>query len=118
MQRDFMPIIDAEADKLTELVDQLLDLSRLETGQLSVKPEALTLQDIFDRAASQLNTLMQNHNLMLDIAPDLPAVMADRQRISQVLTNLVGNAVKYIPPHHSALGAEGAYSSQGAICAK
>jgi two-component system sensor histidine kinase KdpD len=98
-QHDFMSIIDAEADKLTRLVDELLDFSRMDAGRLRVMPEVQTLHDILARATPQLNMLTQNYNLMLDIPPDLPAVMADRQRIAQVLTNLVDNAVKYTPRH-------------------
>jgi two-component system sensor histidine kinase KdpD len=98
-QHDFMSIIDMEADKLTKLVDELLDFSRMDAGRLRVMPEVQTLHDILARATPQLSMLTQNYNLMLDIPPDLPAVMADRQRIAQVLTNLVDNAVKYTPRH-------------------
>ena len=98
-QHDFMSIIDTEADKLTKLVDELLDFSRMDAGRLRVMPEVQTLHDILARATPQLSMLTQNYNLMLDIPPDLPAVMADRQRIAQVLTNLVDNAVKYTPRH-------------------
>jgi signal transduction histidine kinase len=97
-QTDYLSIIDAEADKLTSLIDQLLDLTYIESGQLRVAPEPQTLSNILDRAAAQLNTMSQHHHLTPDIPPDLPAVLADQQRIAQVVSNLVGNAVKYTPP--------------------
>jgi PAS domain S-box-containing protein len=98
-QHEFLSIVDAETDKLTELIDQVLDLARLDTGLMRIKLNVQALSDILSRAAVQLNTMTQNHRLETAIAADLPNVLADRQRVAQVLVNLVGNAVKYAPPH-------------------
>lgn len=96
-QHDFIQTIDQEADKLTDMIDQLLDLSRLESGTLRIDPQSSLVSDLFAAARSQLNTLSKDHTLDIRIQEDLPRVRADRQRIAQVLGNLVSNAAKYSP---------------------
>ncbi|MCL5995808.1 MAG: ATP-binding protein [Chloroflexi bacterium] len=96
-QNDFIATIDAEADKLTDMIEQLLDLSRIEAGTLRINPEAHTIPRIFAAAMPQLQFLAQHHRLSFDLPIDMPRVHADRQRVAQVLTNLVSNAVKYSP---------------------
>ncbi len=97
-QRDFLQTISQEADKLGDLIEQLLDLSRLEAGILRIVPKPRTLGRIIATAMAQLQTVTVDHQLVIDVPTDLPLVNADEQRIAQVLTNLVGNAVKYSPP--------------------
>ncbi len=96
-QREFITIISEESDKLTDLISQLLDLSQLQAGTLRIQPSTQTVQSIFDIATVQLNTLAERHRLTIHISPDLPPITADAQRIAEVVTNLVGNAVKYAP---------------------
>jgi PAS domain S-box-containing protein len=96
-QHDFIQTIDQEADKLTDLIDQLLDLSRLESGTLRIDPRPILASDLYAAARSQLSTLTQNHVLNEQVPEGLPQVRADRQRIAQVLGNLVSNAAKYSP---------------------
>jgi two-component system sensor histidine kinase KdpD len=96
-QRDFLQTIDSEADKLTDMVEQLLDLSRIEAGTIRVDPQPQTLASVLEVARAQLEALAQVHVLQVAIPPDLPPVRADALRIAQVLTNLVSNAAKYSP---------------------
>ncbi len=97
-QRDFLNTIDEEADKLTELIDQLLDLSRIEAGSLRVNLRQTTLDSILSEADSQLRRLAARHDFNL-VLPGCPLlVQADCQRMVQVLSNLVANAAKYSPP--------------------
>ncbi len=97
-QRDFIETINQEADKLTELVEQLLNYSRLESGMLKVKSEKASLDQIINTAEAQLEILTADHELKVAVPKDLPPVNADPRRIAQVLTNLVNNAGKYAPP--------------------
>ena len=97
-QRDFLRTIDAESDKLTEMIEQLLDVSRLQAGTLRVNLETQPLQKIVAAARPQIEALAQRHVLGVNVPDDLPAMRADRQRIIQVLINLVSNAAKYSPP--------------------
>jgi len=96
-QRDFLQTIDQEADRLTELISQLLDMSRLEAGTLRIERELCHLPDILTRIEERLGALTARHQLVLEVAPDLPALNVDPVRISNVLTNLVENAAKFAP---------------------
>ncbi len=97
-QRSFINIIDSEADKLTDLINQLLDLSRLQAGKLHIRPEASHLSEIINIAMAELEALTQQHRLIIEPLGDLPPILADVRRIAEVLVNLVGNASKYTPP--------------------
>lgn len=97
-EREFLAIIDSEADKLAELIDQLLELSRLQAGNLRIQPTPQDFRNILDLASTEINTLTTGHQLTSDVAPNLPPIMADARRIAQVLTNLIDNAAKYSPP--------------------
>ncbi len=97
-QQDFLQTISEEADKLGDLIEQLLDLSRLEAGMLRIRPRPQTIGHILNTAMAQLQTVSAQHELQLAIPIDLPGLYVDADRIAQVLTNLVGNAVKYSPP--------------------
>lgn len=96
-QRDFLQTIDAEADKLTDLIEQLLDLSRLEAGTMRILPQRVSWEEILLTATAQLHMLTPNHELVFKSQPDLPLLKVDVIRVPQVLTNLVNNAVKYSP---------------------
>ena len=82
-----------------DLIEQLLDLSRLEAGTLRIAPKRQTIERIVDTAMAQLQIVTAQHRLDLNVPNDLPALHVDSDRIAQVLTNLVGNAVKFSPPH-------------------
>lgn len=97
-QRDFIRIISEESDKLTDLIEQLLDLSRLEAGMLAITPEPRQVHDVLQTALPQLSVLAANHRLTIDVPSRLPPVLADEHRIGQVLSNLVSNAARYAPP--------------------
>jgi PAS domain S-box-containing protein len=96
-QRGFIEIIDQEADKLQDLIEQLLNLSRLQSGTLRVEPAPSTVNEILQAAENQLTMLAENHHLTLSIPDELPMVMVDKERMVQVICNLVQNAAKYSP---------------------
>ncbi len=98
-QQEFIAIINDEANKLTDLIEQLLDLSRLQAGTLRIHPEPKPIRAILDTARPQLEVISANHRLVIASAQNLPLVLADTQRIAQVLVNLVGNASKFSPAH-------------------
>ncbi len=91
--------IHAEADRLNRLVDDLQELSRVESNAypLDLRPLEVSalVQTVTKRLASQ--TESKRVSLDLDLAPDLPRVLADEDRLVQVLTNLTGNALQYTP---------------------
>jgi PAS domain S-box-containing protein len=96
-QREFIQIIEDEADKLQGLIEELLDISRLQNGTFSVNQTVLLPADLLRDAQPQLQALTSQHSLRINIPPTLPALYADRGRIVQVITNLVSNAAKYSP---------------------
>lgn len=97
-QHEFLETIDSEADKLHDLIEQLLDLSRIEAGILRITPTKISLSTIIDSAIAQLQAIINDHNLVLNVPAKLPPIFGDELRIAQVLTNLVSNAVKFSPP--------------------
>jgi PAS domain S-box-containing protein len=97
-QRDFIETISAEADKLTELIEQLLNVSRLEAGTIRISPRRVEWNQIILTSLAQLNMLTADHHLVVEeSASVLPLLYVDVMRVSQVVTNLVTNAVRYSP---------------------
>jgi len=94
-QRDFLMTIDRESDRLARLIGDLLDMSRLEAGALSLERNEYRISGIVDSVRDRLAKLAEHHRLQVVVAAALPAVFVDEMRIGQVLTNLVENAVKY-----------------------
>ena len=93
--RQFFRIIEDQADHMHDLVADLLDVARIETGTLPVDPEPAEVAVLVDRARSTFTSAGGRNNLAIDIPPDLPLVMADRRRIVQVVGNLLSNAAKH-----------------------
>ncbi|HAL15993.1 MAG TPA: hypothetical protein DCP32_04335 [Anaerolineaceae bacterium] len=96
-QRDFIQTIQKEANRLQELIDHLLDLSRLEAGRLPILMNPRSLHEIIEDASPQLHILTNRHTFTLHLPARLPQVFADAKRIGQVLVNLVRNASTYAP---------------------
>ena len=93
--RQFFRIIEEQADHMHDLVADLLDVARIETGTLPVAPEPAEVAALVDRARSAFISAGGRNNLAIEIGPDLPLVMADRLRIVQVLGNLLSNAARH-----------------------
>jgi two-component system, OmpR family, sensor histidine kinase KdpD len=96
-QRDFIQTIQQETNRLQELIDHLLDLSRLEAGMLPIVLEEHSLQEIILDALPQFHVMTQKHIFSLHLPTNLPQVFVDAKRIVQVVVNLVHNAVMYTP---------------------
>ena len=95
-RREFLTIISQEADRLHRLVSNLLDMSRLEAGTLTIRRDVYHLGDIVARVLRSLS--QDRHPIVVDIPPDLPPVHVDAARVEVVLRNLLENALKYSPP--------------------
>lgn len=83
--------------QLATLVRDLLDVSRFETGSLSLNLGPVSLRDLILATATQFDRLSSNHNVRVDLACELPLVLADARRVDQILSNLVSNAIKFSP---------------------
>jgi PAS domain S-box-containing protein len=99
-QRRFLGIIKANADRLTVLVNDLLDIGRIEGGRVELDVKPLPFEELVDYVTNSLKGKIEEKGLKLSInlPPDLPHVMADRDRVIQILTNLVSNAHQYTKP--------------------
>ena len=93
----FFRIIDEQADRMDSLIGDLLDAGRIETGTLSVAPEPSDVAVLVDQARGTFISGGGRHTVRIDLPPDLPRVMADRQRLVQVLNNLLANAARHSP---------------------
>ena len=95
--RQFHRIIIDRAEHMRELIGDLLDVARIETGVLPVDPEPAEVAALVDRARNAFTSTGGRNNLAIDVAHDLPLVMADRRRIVQVISNLLSNAARHSP---------------------
>ncbi len=96
-QREFLEIIDSEADRLRELIENLLDMSRLEAGVLRIDREPARLGASARDAARKVQLATTSHVVEVSWPAEDPMVTADMRRIYQVVQNLLTNAVKYSP---------------------
>jgi PAS domain S-box-containing protein len=96
-QRNYLGIIKTSADRLSEMVDELLDLSRIEAGKAQMNYQAVSLSRVLHEVVAMLQKNFDDRGIQLhlDIPDDLPDVLADPGRLNQVVTNLLSNALKY-----------------------
>lgn len=96
-QKRYIGIIKDQADRLTRLVEDLLAVSRLESRKLQLTIRAIDLEQAVQRVVRNLSDKAEKHHIVTRIAPGIPAVWADADRLEQILTNLIDNAIKYSP---------------------
>jgi len=98
--QEFLKVIEEEAVRLTRLINDLLNLSRIESGRVQFKEESIALAPLVARAiqTAEPKAAMSNVRLAAEVVPDLPPFRGDADGIQQVLTNLVDNGVKYNRP--------------------
>ncbi|MBI4493752.1 MAG: GAF domain-containing protein [Chloroflexi bacterium] len=97
-QQEFLQIIDEEADRLTELVDGLLDAARVQAGRLRLRPQPVQIESILRRSIERMaGSLGDGHHRVELHAEASPTIVADGARLEQVVVNLLQNAAKYSP---------------------
>ena len=99
IQKEFLGIIERQGKHLGGLVDNLLDMSRLESGRFQIQKQCISLKDIISNAVSDYYRLASEKSIIIheDIPSALPEMMVDGQRIGQVMFNLLSNALKFSP---------------------
>ena len=97
--REFLSIIHSESERLSRLVESVLDLSRIRIGHVVWKDGPIHLGELVGRVVDGARPLIEAgaHALRVDVPPNLPCVRADRDRVHQVLLNLLQNAIKFSP---------------------
>jgi two-component system sensor histidine kinase KdpD len=96
-RRERAAVIDREAERLNRLVSNLLDMSRIEAGDLKAHFEPFALDDLLDTTMERMTELLAGHPVTVAMRADLPPVEVDQVFIDQVLTNLLENAARYAP---------------------
>jgi PAS domain S-box-containing protein len=96
-KRDYLKSIDNSTDRLTKLVDNLLDSSRMEAGLLKLEKTSTSISKLLQQAVAEANVRVNHHYIAMRLEKRLPRVNIDTKRIRQVLDNLLDNAVKYAP---------------------
>jgi signal transduction histidine kinase len=95
--REYVGDMCSEAHRLSRLITEQLDLDRMRSGQMQLKSEVVDLNDLIKELAHRANTQSLEHEIRLDLERSLPSLWADRDRLTQVLLNLLTNAIKYSP---------------------
>jgi signal transduction histidine kinase len=98
-QAQFLDTIRNNVDRMAELVSDLSDVSRIDTGRLKVNLEALSISEYIRETVANLRPQFEDKSqkVQIELQHDLPLAMADRARLVQVLTNILSNANKYTP---------------------
>ncbi len=94
---DSLAVIEEEADRLSKMIDDLLDASRLQAGGLSLNRADVSLSTLSKRIAERFGTQSKKHTILAEFPDNFPVIMADETRIQQVIANLVSNSIKYAP---------------------
>jgi len=95
--KDSLQVIEEEADRLTELIENLLDATRLQAGVLTINLSEVNIPQMVDRVARRFGVQSNRHTINVDFPSDFPIILGDEDRFTQVFSNLISNAIKYTP---------------------
>jgi len=96
----FLNRIETEVDAMTQMVQELMELSRIESGQVPLRLQPISVADVVLQPVERLRPQAERAGLQLaiDLPPGIPQVLVDAERMQQVVTNLLHNAIKFTPP--------------------
>jgi K+-sensing histidine kinase KdpD len=112
---DSLAVIEEEADRLSKMIDDLLDASRLQAGGLSLNRADVSLPNLAQRVAERFASQSKQHTIVTDFPEKFPIIVADETRLEQVIVNLVSNALKYAPKGEIKISGT-VHSEQVVIC--
>ena len=98
-RKEFLGIINDESDRLTRLINDFLDLSKIQAGRMQWKTQEFAIEDSINIATKSAHPLLEKEKqeLVIELQPDLPKILGDKDKMVQVITNLLGNAIKFTP---------------------
>ena len=96
-QQHFLSIIKSNTDRLTKLLNDLLDISRMESGRIALSPKVMRIDGVASQVVVAMEGRAEEKGLALrsEVPPGLPEIIADPDRVAQILTNLIANACNY-----------------------
>lgn len=94
---EMLQVIDEESDRLNRFISGLIDLARIDAGELQLRRQWGVIEEIVSTALARAQSLTQNHQVEVKIEDELPAVRVDERAVSEVVYTLIDNAVKYSP---------------------
>ncbi len=97
-KREMLEAVRHDADRVTRMLTELLDISRLETGQLHLRPRPIEIGALARAVVDKVAVGEPDLEVTIEVAAGTPEVLADADKVEQVLTNLVENAAKYASP--------------------
>ncbi len=96
-REQFLSVIDSETDRLSTIVTNLLDLSRIEAGKFHLNCSKFSIKEVINSVVSVLKPKSQQISILTEFEPNLPLVNADEEKIREVLLNLIANSIKFSP---------------------
>ena len=98
-QREYLTIVRNNTARLGRFINDILDLAKIEAGMMEIKPEPMSVREVANEILTLLRAIADQKNikLIVDVPESIPQIMADRDRIGQIITNLVGNSLKFTP---------------------
>ena len=98
-QREYLTIIKSNVDRLTRMIDNLLDMAKIEAGQVILSKGIIEIQPLVEQTVQSLRPFANNKHidLAIDVPAGLPTLFADADKVTQVLVNLISNAIKFTP---------------------
>lgn len=98
-QKEFLNTITSNAERMINIINDLLDITKIETGSVELQPNLLRVAEVLSEAISvcRVDLTQRGHELGLALSPNLPPIYADPERLHQVVKNILANAIKYTP---------------------
>lgn len=96
-RQEMLEVINEECDRLNRFIEGLVELARIEAGELRLRRKWGTIDEMIEMALARANTLTDDHRVQVDIEDNLPVVLVDSRAVSEVIYTIVDNAAKYSP---------------------
>jgi K+-sensing histidine kinase KdpD len=96
-RQEMLEVINEECDRLNRFIEGLVELARIEAGELQLRRRWGTIDEMIEMALARANPLVAQHRVQVDIQSDIPVVLVDARAVSEVIYTLVDNAAKYSP---------------------
>lgn len=97
-RHDFLSVINEESDRLNRFIEEMVELARIEAGELNLRQSWSEVPEIIQAAVSRAEPLLENFSIKISLQKDLPLARVDSRALAEVLYNLLENAAKYAPP--------------------